>query len=74
MLQGVSSDMATVRWFSQARKDLEAITDYYREGSASYAERFEEQIFKDPTINLRYWHERGADSVAARSENCERAT
>ena len=36
--------MATVRWSSQARKDLEAISEYYREVSASYAERFEEQV------------------------------
>ena len=38
--------MAVVRWSSQARKDLESIADYYREVSASYAERFEEQIFE----------------------------
>lgn len=38
--------MAAIRWSSQARKDLEAIAAYYREVSASYAERFEEQIFE----------------------------
>ena len=38
--------MATVRWSSQARKDLKAISDYYREVSLSYAERFEEQMFE----------------------------
>ena len=38
--------MATVRWSSQARKDLESISDYYCEVAPSYAERFEEQIFE----------------------------
>ena len=38
--------MAVVRWSSQARKDLESISDYYREVSAFYAERFEEQVFE----------------------------
>ena len=38
--------MASIRWSVQARKDLEAITDYYREESPSYAERFEEKIFE----------------------------
>src|SRR5438105_542568 len=37
--------MATLRWSSQARKDLEGISNYYREVSAAFAERFEEQIF-----------------------------
>ena len=37
--------MATVTWSSQARKDLEAISDYYREVASSHAERFEEQMF-----------------------------
>jgi plasmid stabilization system protein ParE len=36
--------MAAVRWSSQAQKDLEAISDYYRAVSSSYAERFEEQV------------------------------
>ena len=35
-----------VRWSSQARKDLESISDYYREVAPSYAERFEEQVFE----------------------------
>lgn len=38
--------MATVTWSPQARKDLEAISDYYREESPLYAERFEEQVFE----------------------------
>jgi len=38
--------MASIRWSSQARNDLEAITDYYRVVSPSYAERFEEKIFE----------------------------
>lgn len=38
--------MAVVRWSSQARKDLEAISDYFREASPPYAERFEEQVFE----------------------------
>ncbi len=38
--------MATVRWSLQARKELEAISDYYREVSSSYAERFEEKVFE----------------------------
>lgn len=38
--------MATVRWSAQARKDLEAISDYFREAAPSYAERFEEQVFE----------------------------
>ncbi len=38
--------MATVRWSSQAHKELEAISDYYREASSSYAERFEEKVFE----------------------------
>lgn len=37
--------MAAIRWSTQARKDLEAITDYYRDVSPSFAERFEEQVF-----------------------------
>jgi plasmid stabilization system protein ParE len=37
--------VAGVRWSAQARKDLAAISDYYREASPSYAERFEEQVF-----------------------------
>lgn len=38
--------MTTVRWSAQARKDLAAISDYFREASPSYAERFEEQVFE----------------------------
>ena len=38
--------MATVRWSLQAHKELEAISDYYREASSSYAERFEEKVFE----------------------------
>ena len=37
--------MAFVRWSAQARNDLEALSDYYRDVSPSYAERLEEQIF-----------------------------
>ncbi len=37
---------------SQARKDLESISDYYREVAPSYAERFEEQVF-DATRRLK---------------------
>ena len=46
--------MASVRWSFQARKDLEAISDYYREVSPSYAERFEEQVF-DVTRRLEFF-------------------
>ena len=38
--------MARVRWSPQARKDLESISDYYREVAPSYAERFEEQVLE----------------------------
>lgn len=38
--------MAAIRWSVQARNDLEAITDYYRDVSPSYAERFEEKVFE----------------------------
>jgi addiction module RelE/StbE family toxin len=38
--------VATVRWSSQARRDLEVISDYFREASPSYGERFEEQVFE----------------------------
>lgn len=38
--------MATVKWSPQARKDLAAISDYYREESPLYAERFEERVFE----------------------------
>ena len=38
--------MASIRWSSQARNDLQAITDYYRDVSPSYAERFEERMFE----------------------------
>ena len=43
--------MATVRWSSQARKDLESISDYYRDVAPAYAARFEEQVF-EATRNL----------------------
>jgi toxin ParE1/3/4 len=38
--------MAAVRWSMQARKDLEVLSDYYRDASPSFAERFEEQILE----------------------------
>lgn len=38
--------MATIRWSSQARKDLEALSDHLREVAPAYAERFEEQVFE----------------------------
>lgn len=40
-----SGDVATIRWSAQARKDLEALSDYLRDVAPSYAERFEEQVF-----------------------------
>ncbi len=38
--------MAVVRWSSQARKDLESISDYYRKAAPKFAVRFEEQVFE----------------------------
>ena len=38
--------MAVVRWSSQAKKDLEVISDYYRDVAPSYAERFEELVLE----------------------------
>lgn len=37
--------MTTIRWSSQAKKDLESISDYYGKVAPSFAERFEEQVF-----------------------------
>ncbi len=38
--------MATVRWSSQARKDLESVSNYLRDVAPAYAERFEEKVFE----------------------------
>ncbi len=38
--------MAVVRWSSQARIDLESISDYYRKAAPKFAERFEEQVLE----------------------------
>ncbi|MDZ4699735.1 MAG: type II toxin-antitoxin system RelE/ParE family toxin [Rhodothermales bacterium] len=38
--------MSTLRWSTQARKDLEVLSDQYRDASPSFAERFEEQMLE----------------------------
>lgn len=38
--------MAVVKWSSQARKDLESISDYYGQVAPKFAERFEKQVFE----------------------------
>ena len=58
MPRGHSRNLAVVRWSSQARKDLEDISDYYREVAPSYAERFEEQVL-DATRRLEVFPRSG---------------
>ena len=36
--------MATIKWASQARADLEKLSDYYRSMAPAYAEVFEEKL------------------------------